>query len=62
MALRAKKPVVKNNRLKLFMYGNAKVGKTTLGVQFPNLILLIPKVRQIKKNMLILLIKLMGLF
>jgi hypothetical protein len=35
MALRAKKPVVKNNRLKLFMYGNAKVGKTTLGVQFP---------------------------
>lgn len=35
MALKAKKPVVKNNRLKLFMYGNAKVGKTTLGIQFP---------------------------
>ena len=35
MALRATKPVVKNNRLKLFMYGNAKVGKTTLGIQFP---------------------------
>lgn len=35
MALRAKKPEVKNNRLKLFMYGNAKVGKTTLSIQFP---------------------------
>ncbi len=35
MALKATKPVVKNNRLKLFMYGNAKVGKTTLGIQFP---------------------------
>ena len=35
MALKATKPVVKNNRLKLFMYGNAKVGKTTLAIQFP---------------------------
>ena len=35
MALKAKKPEVKNNRLKLFMYGNAKVGKTTIAIQFP---------------------------
>lgn len=35
MALKAKKPEIKNNRLKLFMYGNAKVGKTTVAIQFP---------------------------
>lgn len=33
--LRGKKPEVRKNRLKLFMYGNAKVGKTTLSIQFP---------------------------
>jgi len=35
MALRGKKPVISNQRLKLFLYGQAKVGKTTLGIQFP---------------------------
>ncbi|MDP4145607.1 MAG: AAA family ATPase [Bacillota bacterium] len=35
MALEAMKPKVSKNRLKLFMYGNAKVGKTTLSIQFP---------------------------
>ncbi len=36
MALKAKKPVVEANRLKLFLYGNAKIGKTTLALQFPS--------------------------
>lgn len=35
MALKATKPKVEKNRLKLFMYGNAKAGKTTLAIQFP---------------------------
>ncbi len=35
MALKATKPVVAPNRLKLFLYGNAKIGKTTLALQFP---------------------------
>lgn len=35
MALKATKPVVAENRLKLFLYGNAKIGKTTLALQFP---------------------------
>ncbi len=35
MALKATKPVVAQNRLKLFLYGNAKIGKTTLALQFP---------------------------
>src|SRR6267154_2607896 len=35
MALKGKKPVVEANRLKLFLYGNAKIGKTTLALQFP---------------------------
>lgn len=35
MTLKAKKPEIKANRLKLFMYGNAKAGKTTLAIQFP---------------------------
>jgi len=34
-ALRGKKPTVEKSRLKLFMYGSAKVGKTTLAIQFP---------------------------
>lgn len=33
--LKAVKPVVKKTRLKLFLYGDAKVGKTTLALQFP---------------------------
>lgn len=35
MVLKAKKPVVSNSRLKMFVYGNPKVGKTTLSLQFP---------------------------
>lgn len=35
MALRAKKPTNKTKRLKLFMYGDAGVGKTTAGLQMP---------------------------
>ena len=35
MALRAKKPTNKTKRLKLFMYGDAGVGKTTAGLQLP---------------------------
>jgi len=35
MALRAKKPTAKSKRLKLFMYGDAGVGKTTAGLQLP---------------------------
>ena len=35
MALRAKKPVAKNARLKLFMYGDAGVGKTTASCVLP---------------------------
>jgi len=35
MALRAKKPTATNKRLKLFMYGDAGVGKTTAGLQLP---------------------------
>jgi hypothetical protein len=35
MVLKAKKPEVKKNRLKLFMYGPAKIGKSTLAYQFP---------------------------
>src|SRR5215207_8392726 len=34
--LRAKKPEAVNKRLKLFMYGQAGVGKTTAAIQFPN--------------------------
>jgi len=33
--LKATKPVIKKNRLKLFLYGDAKVGKTTLALSFP---------------------------
>lgn len=36
MALRAKKPESVNKRLKLMMFGNAGVGKTTAAIQFPN--------------------------
>jgi len=36
MALKAKKPVVKEKRLKMFMFGPAGVGKTTAAIQFPN--------------------------
>ncbi len=36
MPLRAKKPQDIKKRLKLFMYGPAKVGKTTACIQFPN--------------------------
>ena len=35
MSLKAKKPVVAKGRLKLFLYGNAKVGKSTMSIQFP---------------------------
>jgi hypothetical protein len=35
MALEATKPVVRKDRLKLFMYGAAKIGKSTLAFQFP---------------------------
>jgi len=35
MALRAKKPTNKTKRLKLFMYGDAGVGKTMAGLQLP---------------------------
>jgi hypothetical protein len=35
MALRAKKPTNKTKRLKLFLYGDAGVGKTTAGLQLP---------------------------
>lgn len=35
MALRAVKPKSIQKRLKLFLYGNAKVGKTTAAIQFP---------------------------
>ena len=35
MALRAKKPTATSKRLKLFMYGDAGVGKTTAGLQLP---------------------------
>ena len=35
MALRAKKPTNKTKRLKLFMYGDAGVGKTTAGLKLP---------------------------
>ncbi|HLX53130.1 MAG TPA: AAA family ATPase [Aquella sp.] len=34
--LRAVKPEAIQKRLKLFIYGNAKVGKTTAAIQFPN--------------------------
>src|SRR3989339_1214799 len=36
MVLRAKKPEVKQKRLKMFAYGKAGVGKTTACIQFPN--------------------------
>lgn len=36
MPLRAKKPEVKEKRLKLFVYGPAGVGKTIAALQFPN--------------------------
>lgn len=36
MALRAKPPEATDKRLKLFMFGEAKVGKTTAALQFPN--------------------------
>lgn len=35
MALKAKKPEQIRKRLKLFMYGESGVGKTTAGIQFP---------------------------
>ena len=35
MALRAKKPEVKEKRLKMFVYGTAGVGKTLAALQFP---------------------------
>jgi len=35
MSLKAKKPEVAKGRLKLFLYGNAKVGKSTMSIQFP---------------------------
>jgi GTPase SAR1 family protein len=34
--LKAKKPEVKEKRLKMFVYGSAGVGKTTACIQFPN--------------------------
>src|SRR4051794_38716303 len=34
--LRARKPEAVEKRLKLFMYGPARVGKTTAAIQFPN--------------------------
>ena len=36
MVLKAKKPEVKKGRLKLFMFGKAKIGKSTLSYQFPS--------------------------
>jgi len=36
MALKAKPPEATEKRLKLFMFGEAKVGKTTAALQFPN--------------------------
>lgn len=33
--LRGKKPEVSQGRLKLFVYGPAKIGKTTMAIQFP---------------------------
>lgn len=36
MALRGKKPEVKQKRLKMFVYGPSGVGKTTAAIQFPN--------------------------
>lgn len=36
MALTAKKPEVKEKRLKMFVYGEAGVGKTIAALQFPN--------------------------
>lgn len=35
MALRAKKPEVKEKRLKMFVYGEAGIGKTTAAIKFP---------------------------
>ena len=35
MALKGKKPQPKDRRLKLFMYGEAGVGKTTAACQLP---------------------------
>lgn len=35
MALRGKTPTAKDKRLKLLIYGEAGVGKTTAGIQFP---------------------------
>lgn len=36
MALRGKKPEIKEKRLKMFVFGPAGVGKTTAAIQFPN--------------------------
>lgn len=36
MALKGKKPEVKEKRLKMFVFGPAGVGKTTAAIQFPN--------------------------
>lgn len=40
MALRAKKPEAIQKRFKAFLYGNAKVGKTTAAIQFPKVYLI----------------------
>lgn len=39
MSLRAKKPEVKEKRLKLFVYGPAGIGKTMAAIQFPNAVI-----------------------
>lgn len=36
MALKGKKPEAKEKRLKMFVYGEAGIGKTTAAIQFPN--------------------------
>lgn len=36
MTLKAQKPIAKEKRLKMFIYGPAGVGKTTATIQFPN--------------------------
>jgi GTPase SAR1 family protein len=36
MALKAKKPELLEKRLKMFVYGEAGIGKTTAAIQFPN--------------------------
>ena len=36
MALKAKRPEAVTKRLKLFLFGSYKVGKTTAALHFPN--------------------------